>query len=117
MQVYFRPPKRQSYSDVIELLCGPHTILVPLEAVLPASKLQLPSGIDFGVVPAKEAFLQQLPIKNVGDAALQFSWQIEEPFRIVPAAGRLAAGDTLQCEVCHTCVTIESIWLGPCTQA
>ena len=99
LQVYFRPPKRQSYRDQLELICGSNTLYIPLEAVLPASKLQLPSAIDFGCVPAKEPVMQCLPIKNVGDAMLQFNWKIEEPFAILPATGQLAPGQTLNCEV------------------
>lgn len=87
MQVYFRPSRRQSYTDCLELLCGTASIPVPLEAVLPASKLQLPASVDFGCVPAKEQVQQQLPIKNVGDAPLLFNWRIEAPFAISPAAG------------------------------
>lgn len=99
LQVYFRPPNRQSYRDQLELFCGSNSICIPLEAVLPTSKLQLPSAIDFGCVPTKEPVVQRLPIKNVGDALLQFTWKLEQPFAIVPAAGQLAPGQTLICEV------------------
>jgi hypothetical protein len=43
--------------------------------------------------------VQQVPIKNVGDAGLLFNWKLEEPFAVVPAAGQLAAGQTMICEV------------------
>jgi hypothetical protein len=72
---------------------------VPLCAVLPASKLQLPPAVDFGCVPVRQGCVQQLPIKNVGDAGLHFTWKLQEPFGIVPASGQLAPGQTLVCEV------------------
>lgn len=99
LQVAFRPAARQPYVDCLELQCGTATIAVPLEALLPASKLQLPPALDFGCVPAKEQVEQQLPIKNVGDAPLRFAWKIEPPFAILPAAGQLAPGQTLTCQV------------------
>lgn len=77
---------------------------VPLSAVLPASKLQLPPVLDFGCVAVRKACVQQLPIRNVGDAQLQFSWRLEQPFEVVPAAGQLAPGQTLVCKVSSTCV-------------
>jgi hydrocephalus-inducing protein len=100
VQVAFRPAVRQTYADCLELQCGTATIAVPLEALLPASKLQLPPALYFGCVPAKEQVQQQLPIKNVGDAQLRFAWKIEAPFAILPAAGQLAPGQTLLCQVC-----------------
>lgn len=99
LQVYFRPLRRQSYTDQFELSCDSNSILVPLEAVLPASKLQLQAALDFGCVPAREPVMQRLPIRNIGDAMLQFSWKIQEPFAIEPAGGQLAPGQTLHCEV------------------
>ncbi|KAF6255251.1 hypothetical protein COO60DRAFT_1662608 [Scenedesmus sp. NREL 46B-D3] len=62
-------------------------------------KLQLPTALEFGCVPAKEQVQQQLPIKNVGDAPLRFAWKIGAPFAILPAAGQLAPGQTLTCQV------------------
>lgn len=95
----FRPALRQTYEDCLQLQCGTATIAVPLEALLPASKLQLPTALEFGCVPAKEQVQQQLPIKNVGDAPLRFAWKIGAPFAILPAAGQLAPGQTLTCQV------------------
>lgn len=110
--MYFRPPRRQSYTDELELVCGSNSIFVPLEAVLPASKLQLQQALDFGCVPAKEPVMQQLPIRNVGDAVLRFTWKLEEPFAIVPATGQLAPGQTLTCEVSvgSSCWGPECAW-------
>lgn len=98
-QVAFRPSTRQTHTDKLELFTGPSSITVPLSAVLPASKLQLPPALDFGCVPVRKSCVQQLPIKNVGDAGLQFSWKVQEPFAVVPANGQLAPGQTLVCEV------------------
>lgn len=100
LQVAFRPSTRQTHVDELELITGSSSIMVPLSAVLPASKLQLPTEVDFGCVPVRQSCMQQLPIKNVGDAGLQFSWKLQEPFAVVPASGQLAPGQTLVCEVC-----------------
>jgi hypothetical protein len=99
MQVAFRPNTRQSYTDELELITGSSSIMVPLSAVLPASKLHLPSAVDFGCVPVRQSCMRQLPIKNVGDAGLHFSWKLQEPFAVVPASGQLVPGQTLLCEV------------------
>lgn len=81
------------------MITGSSSIIVPLAAVLPASKLQLPPAVDFDCVPVRQDCVQQLPIKNVGDAGLHFTWALQEPFGIVPASGQLAPGQTLVCEV------------------
>ncbi len=87
----FRPPARQQFSEQLELLSGATSLFVPLSAVLPASKLQLPpGGLDFGCVPVRQPCVQQLPITNVGDAPLSFAWRLEPPFDVVPATGQLA---------------------------
>lgn len=99
MQVAFRPNTRHSHTDELELVTGSSIISVHLSAVLPASKLQLPPAVDFGCVPVRQSCVQQVPIKNVGDAGLLFNWKLEEPFAVVPAAGQLAAGQTMICEV------------------
>lgn len=99
LQVAFRPSTRQTHTDELELITGSSSIIVALAAVLPASKLQLPLTADFGCVPVRQGCVQQLPIKNVGDAGLQFTWTLQEPFGIVPASGQLAPGQTLVCEV------------------
>jgi len=91
---------RQTYTDDLELQTGATSIIVPLSAVLPASKLQLPAAVEYGCVPVHQRCVQQLPIKNVGDAGLLFTWKLQEPFAVVPAAGELAPGQTLVCEVC-----------------
>lgn len=98
-QVAFRPSIRQPYADELQLLSGTSSITVPLSAVLPASKLQLPATVDFGCVPVRQSCTQRLPIKNVGDAGLRFAWKLQEPFAVVPASGQLAPGETLVCEV------------------
>lgn len=99
LQVAFRPNTRQTHIDELELVTGSSIISVRLSAVLPASKLQLPPAVDFGCVPVRQSCVQQVPIKNVGDAGLLFSWKLEEPFAVVPAAGQLAADQTMICEV------------------
>lgn len=99
-QVAFRPSTRQTYTDELELVTGSGgSIIVPLSAVLPASKLQVPPAVDFGCVPVRQGCVQQLPITNVGDAGLLFSWKLQQPFAVVPATGQLGPGQTLVCEV------------------
>lgn len=102
-QVCFRPRARVSHTAALELTCGGSVILVPLEAVLPASKLQLPARLDFGLVPAKEAAALPLPVHNVGDATLAFRWSIAPPFAVLPEAGTLAPGQAATCEVRGGC--------------
>lgn len=87
------------HSEQLQLICGTDSIQVPLEAVLPASKLQLPAALDFGCVPFKEPAMQQLPIKNIGDAPLRYSWRVEDPFAVVPADGQLYPGQTVMSQV------------------
>lgn len=99
VKVVFRPPQRVAYSEHLELLSGATSIFVPLSASLPASKLELPPAVDFGCVPVRAACSRRLPITNVGDAPLAFSWQLAAPFAVVPAAGQLAPQQTLACEV------------------
>jgi hypothetical protein len=89
------------HSEQLQLICGTDIIYVPLEAVLPASKLQLPAALDFGCVPFKEPAVQQLPMKNVGDAPLHYSWKVEDPFAVLPADGQLHPGQTVLCQVRH----------------
>jgi hydrocephalus-inducing protein len=72
---------------------------VPLAAPLAASRLQAPRAVDFGLVPARELLVRQLPISNVGEAPLAFSWRVEAPFSLTPAAGRLAPGEGALCQV------------------
>jgi hypothetical protein len=99
LRVVFRPLRRQAYSDSLDLSCDGVPVSVPLSAPLPASRLDAPGGVDFGLVPARERAAAQLPIANTGAAPLAFSWRVEPPFSVAPPAGRLAPGEGLACEV------------------
>ncbi|GBF91298.1 hypothetical protein Rsub_03618 [Raphidocelis subcapitata] len=99
LRVVFRPLRRQAYSDAVELSCDGAPLAVPLSAPLPASRLEAPGGVDFGLVPANERTAARLPVANTGAAPLEFSWRVEPPFSVEPAAGRLAPGEGLACEV------------------
>jgi len=99
LRVVFRPLRAQHYSDTVLISCDGLLIPVPLSAPLAAPRLQAPDGVEFGLVPARERFVRPLPIRNVGDAAVQFSWRVETPFSVLPAAGRLGAGQGMACQV------------------
>ncbi|KAI8476927.1 MAG: hypothetical protein J3K34DRAFT_516186 [Monoraphidium minutum] len=97
LRVVFRPLRAQAYQDTVTLLCDGAPLLVPLSAPLAAPRLQAPPGVDFGLVPAHERFERPLPIRNVGEAPLTFSWRSEAPFSVTPASGRLAPGEAAAC--------------------
>lgn len=98
-QVVFRPLGAQPYHDLVEITCDDAPITVPLSAPLAASKLRAPEALDFGLVPARERVLRPLHISSVGEAPLAFAWRVEAPFAVVPASGRLGAGQGMTCQV------------------
>lgn len=98
-QVVFRPLRAQAYSDTVAVVCDGVPVLVNLSAPLAASRLHAPDAVDFGLVPARERFTRQLPIRNTGAAPLAFRWRAEAPFSVSPSSGRLAPGAGAACEV------------------
>ena len=48
--------------------------------------------------PATQVFL----VTNVGSKAASFTLTAEDPFKVAPSQGTLAAGDTLSCSVTFT---------------
>ena len=48
--------------------------------------------------PATQVFM----VTNVGSKAASFTLTAEDPFKVAPSQGTLAAGDTLSCSVAFT---------------
>lgn len=69
---------------------------LPVRASLPEHSLAFPTKIEFGYCPIKETARRTFLLKNTGELATSFEWDINPPFRIEPNSGVLTPGSELR---------------------
>ena len=61
--------------------------------------LDFPDEVSFSSTAVKTPATQVFLVTNVGSKAASFTLTAEDPFKVAPSQGTLAAGDTLSCSV------------------
>ena len=89
VKVTFRPVKKETYDDFVEFITATGGFRIPIRATLPLVKMKVPEQLHFGYVPAKETATKSFSIANKGEIAINYKWNLNEPFNIIPAEGQL----------------------------
>lgn len=97
--VTFRPESKDDYNCNLVVLTEREKFHVPVLAIGAAAALDFPDHVDFGSVPAKVETKQTVFVRNAGSKAAHFSLSVPPPFTVLPTAGHLSPGETLQCTV------------------
>ncbi|KAJ3105560.1 hypothetical protein HDU97_007902 [Phlyctochytrium planicorne] len=92
--ITFRPVAKECYSDVIEFTTSFGKFYLPIKATLPEHVLDFPDSIDFSLCPVKEIAKKTFILKNIGELASTYDWEISKPFCITPQNGTLLPGQT-----------------------
>eukprot|EP01029_Cantina_marsupialis_P014795 TRINITY_DN3241_c0_g1_i4.p1 TRINITY_DN3241_c0_g1~~TRINITY_DN3241_c0_g1_i4.p1 ORF type:complete len:1819 (-),score=545.80 TRINITY_DN3241_c0_g1_i4:87-5543(-) len=92
LDVIFRPVHAQPYDDVIEFSTDNGEFIVPISARLAKLRIDFPKDIQFGACPVKEHSEQRFTIANTGQVPVDFSFDLEEPFSIMPDSCHLEPG-------------------------
>ncbi|ORY53838.1 hypothetical protein BCR33DRAFT_674998 [Rhizoclosmatium globosum] len=90
--ITFRPVAKESYNDVIEFTTSFGKFYLPIKATLPEHVLEYPKSIDFALCPLKETARRVFMLKNSGELASSFEWEVSKPFTITPRSGTLPPG-------------------------
>ncbi|KAJ3219527.1 hypothetical protein HDU67_000472 [Dinochytrium kinnereticum] len=86
--------KTQKISDVIEFTTSFGKFYLPIKATLPEHVLEFPESIDFSLCPVKEVAKRIFTLKNTGELASTYEWDIAKPFSITPRTGTLLPGQS-----------------------
>lgn len=100
--IRFRPDHAGDYRYDLVVATERERFLVPVICHGPAAALDFPDVFAFPSSPAKCEAKQSLLVTNVGTKEGGFALSATHPFAVLPAQGRLAPGETLQCTL--TCV-------------
>jgi hypothetical protein len=92
LEVRFRPVKREEYDDVVTFHVDGGRFTVPVRARLSRLATQIPSTIQFGLVPVNEPTAVAFTLDNLGQVPAQFEWDCVEPFVVEPRRGVVEPG-------------------------
>jgi len=56
--------------------------------------MQVPETLEFGLTPVKGDMCRTLRVHNTGEAAVQCSWEIGQPFSVTPESASIEAGQS-----------------------
>ncbi|CAM9110495.1 unnamed protein product, partial [Laminaria digitata] len=98
VDVVFRPTSSEVYDDVIlfKVLDGPNAggFNVPVRALLPTLQVVLPIGLDFGYCQADDVSERVIFVRNTGEVAAPFLWEVPPPFKMSPPEGVVQVGES-----------------------
>ena len=60
--------------------------------------LQVPAALNMGLTPVRGEVSQTLKVTNIGDAAVNCTWEIGQPFSIIPNTASLMANQSYSFE-------------------
>ncbi|KAI8834503.1 hypothetical protein BC829DRAFT_448428 [Chytridium lagenaria] len=92
--ITFRPVAKECYSDVIEFTTSFGKFYLPIKATLPEHVLEFPESLDFSLCPLKEVARKTFTLRNTGELASTYEWEIAKPFSINPRVGTLQPGQS-----------------------
>ena len=98
LPVTFRPIDSKVYEDKITLRTTEGELDVPVRAILPRPKLELPDHVDFGMCACANSNKKTFEIQNSGDLDLELEWVVLAPFSLTPESGVIAAKSKLLIE-------------------
>ncbi|KAJ3149889.1 hypothetical protein HK101_002002 [Irineochytrium annulatum] len=93
--ITFRPVAKECYNDVIEFSSSTGKFYIPIRATLPEHSLDFPDLVDFNLCPIKETAKRTFSLKNAGELASFYEWEISKPFSMTPKSGLLQPGQTI----------------------
>lgn len=95
LEVRFRPVSLVRLDDAIVCGCETGTFAVPLTADVAQLAVDVPRGVDFGLVPVAEATRASLRLANVGQLDAEYEVAAPAPFTVAPSRGVLPVGCAL----------------------
>uniref|UniRef100_A0A8U8ATG8 HYDIN/VesB/CFA65-like Ig-like domain-containing protein n=1 Tax=Geospiza parvula TaxID=87175 RepID=A0A8U8ATG8_GEOPR len=105
VRIRFSPDENKDYSHELTCLTAREKIVVPIRAIGARAVLDFPAQVDFSECPVKHSTQQTLLVRNVGTRTAHYQLSTQSPFSVVPAAGALGAGDTVQVTVAFHALT------------
>eukprot|EP01079_Euglenida_sp_SAG-EU17-18_P012665 gene12665-2316_t len=103
VEVAFRPFAEVAYEDQLAFTAisasGTSTFKVDLKAFVPFTELHLPARVDLGPVSVHETASTSAEMCNTGTLPLEFTWEVNSPFHIMPKSGSISPSATLTLEV------------------
>ncbi|XP_064646085.1 cilia- and flagella-associated protein 65-like isoform X2 [Lineus longissimus] len=89
LPVTFRPLEKNQYEDKIEFHTHDGIFEIPVKAVLPEFKIEIPSDINMKMCAAEDFVETTFEVKNASELQTPFQWEVNEPFSIQPSEGVL----------------------------
>ncbi|XP_077041322.1 hydrocephalus-inducing protein homolog [Agelaius phoeniceus] len=99
VRIRFSPDENKDYSHELTCITAKEKIVVPIRAIGPRAILDFPAQVDFSECPVKHSTQKTLLVRNVGNRTAHYQLSTQSPFSVVPTAGTLGAGDTMQVTV------------------
>ena len=100
VNVVFRPVRLEPYDDTIEFLVRNQSqvrsFYIRVASELSATKVELPSSLDFGFCAVNELSERPVVLKNTGQTTVTFEWAVDLPFNMTPRKGTVAAGKGIE---------------------
>nr|XP_054505051.1 hydrocephalus-inducing protein-like [Agelaius phoeniceus] len=105
VRIRFSPDENKDYSHELTCIMAKEKIVVPIGAIGARAILDFPAQVDFSECPVKHSTQKTLLVRNVGNRTAHYQLSTQSPFSVVPTAGTLAAGDTMQVTVTFHALT------------
>ncbi|XP_071311715.1 hydrocephalus-inducing protein-like [Agelaius tricolor] len=105
VRIRFSPDENKDYSHELTCIMAKEKIVVPIRAIGARAILDFPAQVDFSECPVKHSTQKTLLVRNVGNRTAHYQLSTQSPFSVVPTAGTLGAGDTMQVTVTFHALT------------
>ncbi|XP_071311725.1 hydrocephalus-inducing protein-like [Agelaius tricolor] len=105
VRIRFSPDENKDYSHELTCIMAKEKIVVPIRAIGARAILDSPAQVDFSECPVKHSTQKTLLVRNVGNRTAHYQLSTQSPFSVVPTAGTLGAGDTMQVTVTFHALT------------
>ncbi|CAD7939993.1 unnamed protein product [Amoebophrya sp. A120] len=98
--IRFKPDSRQDYSYDLTVVTEREKFVVPIRALGFHALLDFPDVVDFGTdCPVRLESTKTVLMRNVGEKATRFCFQVAPPFSVSIADGYLDPDSTLQVQI------------------
>ncbi|XP_049985575.1 cilia- and flagella-associated protein 65 isoform X1 [Alexandromys fortis] len=92
LPIIFRPLEEKEYTDQLWLEKEEGVFCVSLKATLPCHKLVCPTSLQLPICAIGDTVETWFCLNNVGDLPTFFTWEVPNPFQILPSTGFLEPG-------------------------
>ncbi|CAD7931174.1 unnamed protein product [Amoebophrya sp. A25] len=98
--IRFKPDSRQDYSYDLQVVTEREKFIVPIRAIGYHALLDFPDLVDFGSdCPVRMESVKTILMRNVGEKATRFCFQVAAPFSVSIQDGYLDPDSTLQVQI------------------